>query len=148
MATTSTWPTVKARLVALLENALPLAGVQVTYSHPGDAIEPESVYLGDMRGSSVVPVSRAGRAKRQEDYTIDVVVNVATDGTTAEAADQRAAVLAGAVEDVVAADLTLGLPDIFLAQLVEQVALPGFDDSRRGWATLMRLTIAVSARLS
>ena len=145
MAATSTAPAVKAALLAALVSALP--GVQVVYSHPGDALEPDSLYLGDVRGTSEVPTSRAGRLARHERYTVDVWISVVRDGTTAEAAEARAFVLLAELEDVLADSVTLSQP-IVAAVLGEWDASLAFDDARHGWSALLRVGVDVNARLS
>lgn len=145
MATRSTVPAVKAALVALLEAAL--VDVSVSYSHPGNALPVEAVYLGDVRGTSEVPTSRAGRLARHERYTVDLWISVTTDGSSSEAAEARAAELLAEVEDVLAEDVTLG-EEIVAATLAEVDWLPAFDDGRHGWSALLRVGVDVNARLS
>lgn len=144
---TSTAPALKAALLTALVTALTVDGTQVVYSHPGDALEPEAVFLGDVRGTSEVPTSRAGRLARHERYTLDVWISVVADGATAEAAETRAYALLAKLEDVLADTATLGLA-IVAAVLGEWDASLAFDDARRGWSALLRVGVDVNARLS
>jgi hypothetical protein len=80
-----------------------LTGVQVAYADPGDASRSEHVYLGDVEDHTSTPAAmRAGRKSRDEDFTIPVVVRSAR--ATQEAAEERTAALAAAVEGLLADD--------------------------------------------
>lgn len=143
---TSTVPAVKAQLVALLTAALPT--VDVTYSHPGDAIQPESVYLGGVRGSHDYPVVRAGRKPRQETYTIDVWIEALRDGTTSQEAEERAWVLFGELEDAIADDPTLGLAIVGWARVADWDDFLAWDLQRQGWSARIRAGVTIEARLT
>jgi len=146
MATSSTVPTARAALVAALTGAFPTA--QVAYSHPGDAREPESVYLGGARLTSEIATIRAGRKKRQEHYTIDVWFDVTGDGPDAQAAVERAWEMAGELEDILADDPSLGLGQPFLAVIGDATETLFFDEARRGFGSLLRVGVNCEARLS
>ena len=108
MATTSTVPSAKAALVALIGTALP--GVQVTYGRPSDAeLDSECVWVGDATGQQRVPTIKAGRKARHETYSVDVVCWTVIQRGLVSEAEARAFVLLGEVEDVVADDPSLGL---------------------------------------
>lgn len=156
MSTSSTVPTVKARLVSVLSAAL---AVPVTYAWPGPESEPECVFLGphpqtaDIRLdlSSSIPTIKAGRKHRQEDYTVRVTVwSFRPELTSVDAAacEQRAFELAAEVEDILADDPRLGLGAgvIQLAE-VDSVASTLFP-FQSGWATELAIDIAVRARLT
>jgi hypothetical protein len=146
MATTSSVPTVRARLVTLLEAALPTT--QISYGHPGEAMDRESVFLGQARGSHTLATVRAGRRTRDEEYTIDVWVATTAAGPTPQEASERAWTLAAALEDICANDATLGLAGVIWARVDDWSDTPTFDDERRGWATTLRIGIAVRSRLT
>lgn len=146
-ALTTTVPTARAALHNLIAAAPALAGVQVSYSHPGDAVETDTVYLGDARGRQEPATIRAGRRSRDEEYTIDVWVETTVDGPSAADADVRVWALAAAVEDVVANDASLGLAQPFWAGITEKDQRLGFDEDRRGWACRVRLGVLCKARL-
>lgn len=108
MATTSTVPSAKAALTALVAAAL--SGVQVTYGRPADAeLNSECVWIGDTTGRQRVPTIKAGRKARHETYSIDVVCWVDIERGLTSEAEARAFVLLGEVEDAVADDPSLGL---------------------------------------
>ena len=148
MATRSTVPTVRAALVALLSARPALANVQVSYSHPGDALEHESIFLGDMRATAELATVRAGRRTRNESYTIDVWVEVNSDGPTAQTCEERAWTLLGELEDQLADDATLGLTQPFWAVLAEAEESVYFDDAKRGFVARIRAGVRCEARLT
>lgn len=148
MATRSTVPTVRAQLVSLLAARAGLAGVQVEYSHPLEGIDDEALYLGESRGTSQIPTVRAGRKARQEQYIIDVWVEVNRDGPTPQDASERSWALVGEVEDMLADDPSLGLSQPFWAVLAEAEQGVYVDDSRRGYVSRIRLGIQCEARLT
>lgn len=148
MATHSTVPTVKARLVTLLTAALPTT--QVWYSHPGDAVETSAVYLGAVRGSDTIPVMNGpARKKRDETYTIDVWLEAQRSGASSQEAEEAAWVLFGELEDVLADDPGLGIPTV-----VSWAMLEGWDDflafdlNSGGWSARIRAGVTVKARLT
>lgn len=148
MAVHSTVPTVRAAIVALLAARAGLAGVQVGQSHPGEALEGETVFLGDSRGTSGIATIRAARKARQEAYTVDVWVEVNRDGPTAQTASERAWALVGEIDDMLADDPSLGLTQPFWAVLAEHEQSVYFDDSTRGYVSRIRVGINCEARLT
>jgi hypothetical protein len=102
MASTTIYE-VKADLLTNLQAASALSGVQVTYGDPGGAARRESIFLGDVDSSNQIPESLStGRRRRLEEYTLEVLVFVQSKAAGLQEAEQRAVVLAAAVEDVVA----------------------------------------------
>jgi hypothetical protein len=148
VATRSTVPTVKAALVALLDARAGLVGVQLAYSHPGAAIEPEAVYLGGVRGTNVYPVMRAGRKPRDETYTVDVWFEAVRDGTSSQEAEERVWALYGELEDTVADDPTLGLSFVGWARISDWDDMLAFDLKRQGWSARIRAGLEINARLT
>lgn len=148
MATTSTVPTVRAQLVALLSARPALADVQIGYTHPGDALEHESMFLGDSRATVELATIRAGRRTRQESYVLDVWIEVNSDGPTAQPATERAYTLLGELEGQLADDASLGLSQPFWAHLAEVDNSNYFDDTKRGFVSRIRAGIQCEARLT
>lgn len=97
---TSTFPAVKAGLVALLQAAPTLSGVRVDYGDPGGALEREHVFLGgtDVDGQDWVSI---GPFHREEEYGLKFYVHVAIPGASQQEATERAHVLFGVIETVV-----------------------------------------------
>lgn len=145
MPTVSTAPVVKTRLLELLTAAA--TGVQVGRHHPGDALEPESIFTGRVRGNSEIPVARAGRKKREEEYTIEVWFVVAH-ATTQLDAELRAFELLGLLEDLLANDPTLGQDPTTRATLDGWETETSFDAGTGGHQTLLRADVGVACRLS
>jgi len=148
VATRSTVPTVRAALVTLLAARPGLADVQVEYTHPGQELQGETIFLGDSRGTAELATIRAGRRTRTETYTLDVWIEVNSDGPTAQTASERAWTLAGEVEDQLADDATLGLTQPFWAVIVEADQSVYVDDAKRGYVARIRVGIQCEARLT
>ena len=156
MATTSTVPTVKARLVAVLGDRL---AVPVTWAWPGPETESECVFLGphpqlaDVRLdlSSDIPTIKAGRKHRQEGYVVRVTVwsfRPELTAVDAQECETRAFELAAEVEDALADDPRLGLsPATIQSAEVETLASTLFP-FRAGWACELAIDVRVRARLT
>lgn len=148
MATHSTAPTFRASLLLAIQARPALSAVQTTYSHPGGSRENECIYLGEVRGTSQIPVMRAARKKREERYTLDVWIDVDAVGPDAQTASERAWALYGELEDILADDPTLGLEAPFRAVLSDYTETLMFDEARRGWGSLLRAGIDCEMRLA
>ncbi len=159
MATTSTVPTVKAQLVAVLAAALDGMDVPVTYAWPGKETGPEAVFLGphpataDIRvdQTSQIPTIKTGRKARQENYTVRLTVwSFMPEETSDEAAkcEARAFEILGPIEDALADDPRIGLAPALLQRTeIEDVASTLFP-FKSGWACELAVDIAVFARLT
>lgn len=148
MATQSTAPAFRTALLAALQARPALSALSVTYSHPGDSLEVDAVYLGEVRGTSELPVIRASRKKREERYTLDVWFDVAAVGPDAQTASERAWDLFGELEDILADDPSVGLAAPFWAVLGDFTETLMFDEVRRGWGSLLRAGVDCEARLT
>ena len=99
----STMYAVKAKLLTLLQANATLASIQVTYGDPGEAMRRESIFMGDVDSNVHTPESlSSGRRRRLEDYTLAVEVFVQSKAAGQQEGEQRALVLANAIEDVLA----------------------------------------------
>lgn len=162
MATSSTVPTVKARLVTEFTTALATASpaggqVQVAYAWPGSNTQLEVVFLGyhpDLRdirleALSEIPTIKAGRKHRQETYTVPVTVWTFDPKYTADKAQQceaRAFALFDPLQDALADDPQIGLSAIQSAMLGDYAAtLWPFN---KGWACELVFEVNVAARLT
>lgn len=163
MATTSTIPTVKARLVTKYTTALATASpssgqIQVTYAWPGPDTEREVVFLGyhpDVRDISLdarsdLPTIKAARKERQEDYTIPVTVWTYHPNYTPEKANEceaRAFTIFGHLEDEHANDPRLGLA----ADVITRTSIGDIRSTlwpfQGGWACELTFNVEVAARL-
>lgn len=102
----SSAPAVKAKLIQLLQARTGLAGVQVSWAHPGKNLERESIFFGRVRGTD--QWSGLGNHTRLEDYIADVVVMVVEPGTDAQATEERLWELYAEVETQLQENPTLG----------------------------------------
>ena len=99
----STMYAVKAQVLTLLAADSTLSSIQVTYGDPGEARRRESIFMGDVNSTLHTPESlSSGRRRRLEDYTLDIEIFVQSKAAGQQEAEQRALVLAHAVEDVLA----------------------------------------------
>ena len=107
MASTTIYE-VKAALLTKLKAESDLSGIQITYGDPGQAARREFVFIGDVTAGGQDPESlSSGRRRRIESYTLDVIVSVQSKPQGLQENEQRAIVLASAVENVVADNPTL-----------------------------------------
>ena len=107
MASTTIY-SVKSTLLTKLQADSTLSAIQVTYGDPGGAARREHVFIGDVTAGGQDPESlSSGRRRRIESYTLDVLVSVQSKPQGLQENEQRAIVLASAVEDVVADNPTL-----------------------------------------
>jgi hypothetical protein len=124
----------KRALVALMQAAPGLEGVQVTYGFPKEPLR-EFVYCG--RASSTVSPLRfranGARLPRDEELTVDLIVTVIAPGGTTEDAEARAVEIGTVVEEAIALDTQLSqMPGLMIA-LVTGGTLDGdFDDEEAG----------------
>jgi len=99
----STMYAVKAKLLTLLQANSTLSAIQVSFGDPGEAMRRESIFMGDVRSNVHTPESlSSGRRRRLEDYTLDIEVFVQSKAAGQQEGEQRALVLANAIEDVLA----------------------------------------------
>ena len=107
MASTTIY-SVKSTLLTKLQADSTLSAIQVTYGDPGGAARREHVFIGDVTAGGQDPESlSSGRRRRIENYTLDVIVSVQSKPQGLQENEQRAIVLASAVENVVADNPTL-----------------------------------------
>ena len=102
MASTTIY-SVKSTLLTKLKAESDLSGIQITYGDPGQAARREFIFIGDVTAGGQDPESlSSGRRRRIESYTLDVIVSVQSKPQGLQENEQRAIVLASAVENVVA----------------------------------------------
>ena len=149
MASTTIYE-VKAALLTKLKADSTLTVIQVTYGDPGGAARREHVFIGDVTAGGQDPESlSSGRRRRIENYTLDVIVSVQSKPQGLQENEQRAFVLASAVEDVVAdyptlSDAVTGLMFMECAGMSVSSNEAGVD----GPHSLITVHFTVKARLS
>jgi hypothetical protein len=145
----STLVTLKTQLRSLLATALAAdTAVQVLYAYPPDPSgTPDIVCLGNATADVEIPTMVAGRKRRDESYTLTVVVEHVGEGESQETADTRCLVLFGKVEDALADDPNLAIGStIFWAQLAGWEQVGGYTDTGHGCR--IEAQVQVRARLT
>lgn len=152
---------VKTAIVAVLEadSTLSAAGVKISYSTPvvpsdlksidGDY---EAIWLGDTAATVDVPVLTAGTLHSDENYRLDLVVQVLKPGSlgTQQAADERAAAIFGRVETVLANNVDASITDPARVEVL--VAgwnhVTGILGNGQGHGSRFEVVLDVTARLT
>lgn len=107
LATTNIRHLVIQQLIDTLKAKPELAGVQVEYSWPGDAMEREGIFAGDATGKVSIVLMSTGRKYRDDVFDLPVYIWAGRTGGTEHEARVRAAELLAPLEDVLADDPTL-----------------------------------------
>lgn len=141
---------VKRQLEQLLAARPGLAGVQVMYRWAGDSKDQEAIWFGNTSGSNTYPVMRAGRKPRDEQYVVNLHLEVQCPDSADETSEARALELLAELEDLVADDPALGLSGTFptlVAELASWSVTNGLLDPA-GWGTHITAQIEVKSRLT
>lgn len=148
--TTSSAPLVRTTLFALLA-AANVSPIGVTWSHPGSYRVIDNIYMGRvLHARSTIPVMRAGRKKREEEYLVEVHFECFRGGDDGSAAETQAFVLLATLEDMLANDPQIGLGS---TEPTLRLHLDGwelktdFDLARDGWGCKLSATVQVETRL-
>lgn len=147
MATRSVIPPTKQKIIDLLnaKAVITASNVQVSYSAPAN-LDRESIYFYGVRFRHDLPVMRTGRKPRDEEFVLLVAIAASSPGNSSKEAEERAFVLLGELEDIVADDPTLG-------QTVEWSKLTESDGGNpepdaEGWDGLIKVGVECKARLT
>jgi len=150
-ARVSVLPAAQAALLAQIQAAVALSTLpttQVTPSHPGDALQPSAIYLGEALTPITIPVSRgAGRVVREEHWRQDLFVSVARPGDFATDAQVDAFLLYAVIENVLATNPTLGVDGIIVATPQEVNCKIAFSATRMGWDCVLKIIVGIESRL-
>lgn len=145
MASVSTVPAAKAGILALIKARPNLTAVQTGWSHPGQDISKESIFMGAARFSGEQTVAlRAAPQYQDEDYTVPVWVDVLLEGDDAQAAETRMWQLVGEVEQAIRNDKTLGIGPaggILWAQVSGKTPDEYISDQGRGCRCWIAVTV-------
>ena len=148
MASTTIYE-VKAALLTKLKAESDLSGIQITYGDPGGAARREHIFIGDVTAGSQDPESlSSGRRRRIESYTLDVIVSVQSKPQGLQENEQRAIVLASAVENVVADNPTLSSLDGLMFIECSGMSVTSNEAGVDGPHSQITVHFAVKARLS
>lgn len=136
----------KSALLAALQARAGLTGVQTEYADKPNTSRREILFFGATEiGDTEYPVMRAGRIKREENYTVRVHVVVAGQPTPV-ANETRALAIAREVEEYLADNPTVGDASGVLFALVEGMTVTTLETTD-GPYTEMDIAVAVKARL-
>ena len=148
MASTTIYE-VKAALLTKLQADATLSAIQVTYGDPGGAARREHVFIGDVTAGGQDPESlSSGRRRRIESYTLDVIVSVQSKPQGLQENEERAIVLASAVEDVVADNPTLSDLDGLMFMECSGMSVSSSEAGVDGPHSQITVHFQVKARLS
>jgi hypothetical protein len=148
MASTTIY-SVKAALLTKLQADSTLSAIQVTYGDPGGAARREHVFIGDVTAGGQDPESlSSGRRRRIESYTLDVIVSVQSKPQGLQENEQRAIVLASAVENVVADNPTLSDLDGLMFMECSGMSVSSNEAGIDGPHSQITVHFQVKARLS
>jgi len=148
MASTTIYE-VKAALLTKLKADATLSAIQVTYGDPGGAARREHVFIGDVTAGGQDPESlSSGRRRRIESYTLDVIVSVQSKPQGVQENEQRAIVLASAVENVVADNPTLSDLDGLMFMECSGMSVSSNEAGIDGPHSQITVHFQVKARLS
>ena len=140
---------VKSTLLTKLKADSDLSGIQITYGDPGQAGRRECIFIGDVTASGQDPESlSSGRRRRIESYTLDVIVSVQSKPQGLQENEQRAIVLASAVENVVADNPTLSSLDGLMFIECACMSVSSNEAGADGPHSQITVHFAVKARLS
>ena len=148
MASTTIY-SVKSTLLTKLKADSDLSGIQITYGDPGQAARREFIFIGDVTAGGQDPESlSSGRRRRIESYTLDVIVSVQSKPQGLQENEQRAIVLASAVENVVADNPTLSSLDGLMFIECSGMSVTSNEAGVDGPHSQITVHFAVKARLS
>ena len=147
MASTTIY-SVKSTLLTKLKADSDLSGIQITYGDPGGAARREFIFIGDVTAGGQDPESlSSGRRRRIESYTLDVIVSVQSKPQGLQENEERAIVLASAVEDVVADNPTLSSLDGLMFMECSGMSVTSNEAGADGPHSLVTVHFTVKARL-
>ena len=148
MASTTIY-SVKSTLLTKLQADSTLSAIQVTYGDPGGAARREHIFIGDVTAGGQDPESlSSGRRRRIETYTLDVIVSVQSKPQGLQENEERAIVLASAVEDVVADNPTLSDLDGLMFMECSGMSVSSSEAGVDGPQSQITVHFQVKARLS
>ena len=148
MASTTIY-SVKSTLLTKLQAESDLSGIQITYGDPGGAARREFIFIGDVTAGGQDPESlSSGRRRRIETYTLDVVVSVQSKPQGLQENEERAIVLASAVENVVADNPTLSNLDGLMFMECSGMSVSSNEAGMDGPHSLITVHFTVKGRLS
>jgi hypothetical protein len=163
LSTTSTAPAFKAALFAALNADTDLTGAtppwQISFVYPGATLQNQAIYFGKTTATNGLPViSSAARVKRNEEYLVEVHIDVSSGMADTLTAEQSAMGALGEIDNLLSNTVSSGIiattnaggantTGVYKAFVQTWELRPFLDDARLGWAVLLSAHIAVTARL-
>ena len=163
LSTTSTAPAFKAALYAAMLADTDLAGAtppwQIATVYPGNTLQNQAIYFGKTTAQNGLPIiASAARVKRNEEYIVELHIDVSSGMADTFTAEQSALGALGEVDNLLATNPSVGVigtanaggantTGIYKAYVQTWDLRPFLDDNRQGWAVLLSAHISVSARL-
>lgn len=150
----STAPTVKTWLFnQLTANLTPASGERllVSWNEPGLDLPGDIVSVGDILNRVTTVAGMVGNGQTgflDEQYSLEVVIDVYRGGDNAKLADLRAWTLSGAVEQIIRGDLTAGgVAGIFDFRPAAAQSTGRWTEDHHGHAVRLTLAVDVAARI-
>jgi len=120
--------------------------VPVSYGDPGDLGRREHIWLGATTPLESETVSfKAGRKRRQESYSVEVVIEVLNDSHP-EDAETRACALSAIIEEMLADDPKVNAVTNLLFAVLEDMEMET-TQTGEGVRTVLTMSVRVEARL-
>jgi hypothetical protein len=163
LSTTSTALAFKAALFAALQADTDLTGAsppwQISTVYPGSTLQNQSIYFGKTTAANALPViASAARVKRQEDYIVEIHIDVSSGMADTLTAEQSALGALGEIDNLLSNTASAGIiatanaggantTGVWKAYVQTWELRPFLDDARQGWAVILTAHISVTARL-
>lgn len=150
MADTSVRVAARRWLVNRLRQQHQLAGVTISETFPGKALELQHVWVDRITGTVTYPVATAGRQHRQDDFTLTVALMAGSDGDDLDVTDALVETYFTGLEDILAdrADLDDEVPEILHALVGPTVDGPDGELTNTGAVSFVRADVTFTARLT
>lgn len=129
----------------ILQTRPGLANLQVTYGHPGAVADLEVMWIGDVSWSDE-EWANVNRTKRDEDFNIDLLIDIRVPDSSQQEATERLIEVMGEVEAALREDVRnpLGVTGVYQVELKPRAIREGVYSEGR-WANLIA-AIRVRAR--
>lgn len=163
LSTTSTAPAFKTALYNAMLADTDLTGAsppwQIATVYPGQTLQSQAIYFGKTTAQNTLPViASAAKIKRQENYVVELHIDVSSGMADTFTAEQSALGALGEVDLLLAVNPSAGVigtansggsntTGIWKAYVQTWECRPFLDDARQGWAVLLTAHIDVTARL-
>jgi hypothetical protein len=143
----STIVAVKQALITNLSALGGLSSVHISYAHPGEKGRKENLWLGAVRdGEHEATALKLGRRRREENYEVELHVEVGGTQLSPERSEERAIVIGTLVEEYLADNPKMGGVINVLFAVVTGIDMHTLNTTN-GPLTQLMLTISVKARL-